>query len=312
MSMKIIELVIDELQEDGVEAISVVESPAIEENFVALKSDKSLEIKFEKQDGDKRILMGPILIPNKPIYRVNGEDEYYIYFSRDTVKKASELYLQAGNQSKSTLEHQMALQGLTLVESWIVEDKANDKSNLYEMDVPVGTWMGAIKVNNEDIWNNYVKTGKVKGFSIEGYFADKAERPKENLPESLAAIEEAEAGAILEKLKGLFKDSEAAKLESFNDYPQAVKNNAKRGRELNEKVNNKCATQVGKVRGATLEKGGNLEVDTIMRMYSYLSRAEEDYDENDTKACGTISYLLWGGLAGKRWAESKLKELGKI
>ena len=81
--MKIIELVIDELQEDGVEAISVVESPAIEENFVALKS-KSVEVKFEKIDGEKKILMGPILIPNKPIFRLNGEDEYYIYFSRDT------------------------------------------------------------------------------------------------------------------------------------------------------------------------------------------------------------------------------------
>ena len=309
--MKIIELVIDELQEDGVEAISVVESPAIEENFVALKS-KSVEVKFEKVAGEKKILMGPILIPNKPIFRVNGEDEYYIYFSRDTVKKASELYLQAGNQSQSTLEHEMQIQGLTLVESWIVEDKANDKSNVYDMDVPVGTWMGAVKVNNDEIWNDYVKTGKVKGFSIEGYFADKAERPKEPLPESLSSIEDAEADAILEKLKSYFKESEGTNLESFNDYPQSVKNNAKRGRELNEKVNNKCATQVGKVRGATLEKGGNLEADTIMRMYSYLSRAEEDYDENDTKACGTISYLLWGGLAGKRWAESKLKELGKL
>jgi len=199
MSMKIIELVIDEMQEDGVEAISVVESPAIEENFVALKSDK-LEVKFEKQDGDKRILMGPVLIPNKPIFRVNGEEEYYIYFSRDTVKKASELYLKSGNQSKSTLEHQMAIQGLTLVESWIVEDKANDKSNMYGMDVPVGTWMGAIKVDNEKIWNDYVKTGKVKGFSIEGYFADKAERPKEALPESLAEVE---ASAIVERLRNL-------------------------------------------------------------------------------------------------------------
>jgi archaellin len=309
--MKIIELVIDELQEDGVEAISVVESPAIEENFVALKSN-SVEIKFEKQDAEKKILMGPILIPNKPIFRVSGEDEYYIYFSRETVKKASELYLQAGNQSQSTLEHEMQIQGLTLVESWIVEDKENDKSNVYDMDVPVGTWMGAVKVNNDEIWNDYVKTGKVKGFSIEGYFADKAERPKENIAESLSRIEQEEAEAIVKKLKEYFKESEGTNLESYNDYPQSVKNNAKRGRELNEKVNNKCATQVGKVRGATLEKGGNLEADTIMRMYSYLSRAEEDYDENDTKACGTISYLLWGGLAGKRWAESKLKELGKL
>jgi len=98
--------------------------------------------------------------------------------------------------------------------------------------------------------------------------------------------------------------------ESYSDYPDAVSNNAKRGIELNEKVNNKCATQVGKVRAQQLAKGEKISVETIKRMYSYLSRAEEYYDESDTTACGTISYLLWGGLAAKRWSESKLKELG--
>jgi hypothetical protein len=98
-------------------------------------------------------------------------------------------------------------------------------------------------------------------------------------------------------------------LESYSDYPSAVKNNAKQGLELNEKVNNKCATQVGKVRAQQLAQGKPISKETIKRMYSYLSRAEEYYDESDTKACGTISYLLWGGKAGLRWANSKLKEL---
>ena len=98
--------------------------------------------------------------------------------------------------------------------------------------------------------------------------------------------------------------------ESYSDYPDAVSNNAKKGIELNEKENNKCATQVGKVRAQQLAKKEPISVETIKRMYSYLSRAEEYYDESDTTACGTISYLLWGGLAGKRWSESKLKELG--
>lgn len=200
--MRIVELVIDELQQDGVEAISVVESPAIEENFIALKS-KSAEVKFAEVSKEKKILMGPILIPNKPIFRMNGEDEYYIYFSRDTVRRASELYLQAGNQSQSTLEHEMKLQGLTLVESWIVEDKANDKSNVYNIDVPVGTWMGAVKVNNDKIWNDYVKTGKVKGFSIEGYFADKAEVSKEAVAENLSTDD-----LMVKKLIDIIKDSD--------------------------------------------------------------------------------------------------------
>lgn len=92
-------------------------------------------------------------------------------------------------QSQSTLEHDKQLQGLTLVESWIVEDKAKDKTALYGLDVPVGTWMGSVKVNNDEIWNDYVKTGRVKGFSIEGYFADKMERPNEEAKEDLSEDE---------------------------------------------------------------------------------------------------------------------------
>lgn len=175
--MKIVELVLDEEQDSFIEAISVVEYPAIESDFVALKSQ---EFKFAEADKDRKILIGPILIPNKPIFRKNGEEEYYIYFSRDTVQKASQLYLKQGNQSNSTLEHNSKIEGLTLVESWLVEDKQNDKSNMFGMDLPLGSWVGAIKVENDEIWNDYVKTGKVKGFSIEGYFADKAELSKQN------------------------------------------------------------------------------------------------------------------------------------
>ena len=190
--MKIIELILDEEDfEAGVEAISIVESPAIESDFVALKNQ---EIKLAEVDKEKKILMGALLIPNKPIYRNGSEGEYYIYFSKDTIVKASQMFLQNGNQSNSTLEHNQALNGLTLVESWLVEDKAKDKTALYGLDVPVGTWMGSVKVNNDDVWNEYVKTNKVKGFSIEGYFADKMEAPKE-------AIEEQMASQLLNQIK---------------------------------------------------------------------------------------------------------------
>ena len=173
--MKIIELILDEEDfEAGIEAISIVESPAIESDFVALKNQ---EIKLAEVDKEKRILMGALLIPDKPIYRTGEDGEYYIFFSKETINKASQLFLQNGNQSNSTLEHAKPLDGLTLVESWIVEDKVKDKTALYGLDVPVGTWMGSVKVNNEDVWNEYVKTNKVKGFSIEGYFADKMEAP---------------------------------------------------------------------------------------------------------------------------------------
>ena len=181
--MRIVELILDEDQKIGVEAISVVENPAIEEDFIALKSQ---EFKLAEVDKERRILMGALLIPNKPIYRKNGEDEYYIYFSKDTVLKASQMYLMQGNQNNATMEHQYALSGLSLVESWLVEDKVHDKSVKYGMDLPLGSWVGSVKVNNDKIWNEFVKTGKVKGFSIEGYFADRMERPKEEIKEDLS------------------------------------------------------------------------------------------------------------------------------
>ncbi len=303
--MRIVELILDEDQEIGIEAISVVENPAIEEDFIALKSQ---EFKLAEVDKEKRILMGALLIPNKPIYRRNGEDEYYIYFSKDTVLKASQMYLMQGKQNNSTLEHQYEINGLSLVESWIVEDKVHDKSVKYGMDLPLGTWVGSVKVNNDKIWNEFVKTGKVKGFSIEGYFADKMERPKESIKDDLSKIIEEEAEYLLSQVTAILKN-EDVDLESYSDYPSGVKNNAKRGLELNEKVDNKCATQVGKVRAQQLAQGKPISKETIKRMFSYLSRAEEYYDEGDSKACGTISYLLWGGKAGLRWAGSKLKEL---
>jgi len=311
--MDIVELFIDEEDAIGIEAISVVESPAIEEDFIALKSQ---EFKLAEVDKEKRILMGAALIPNKPIYRRNEDNEYYIYFSRDTVRKASELFFINGNQNKSTLEHQMPLTGLSVVESWIVEDTEKDKTKMYDMEVPLGTWMVSMKVLNDDIWNNYVKTGKVKGFSIEGYFADKAERPKDKtIKDDLAKIEEEEAEYLLSQIKGIIKkdkrlkDGQRTEMESYSDYPDSAKNNAKRGLKLNEAVNNKCATQVGKVRAQQLAQGKPVSLETIKRMFSYLSRAEVYYEKGEKTDCGYISYLLWGGKSAKSWAEAKIKSV---
>jgi hypothetical protein len=303
--MKIVELIIDEEQElSGIEAISIVDEPAIEENFIALS--KQHEIKLAEVDKEKRILMGAALVPNKNIYRRNGEDEYYIFFSDDTVRKASELFLMRGNQNKSTLEHQAELYGLSVVESWIIEDDVHDKSRKYNMDLPVGTWMVSMKVNNDEVWNNYVKTGLVKGFSIEGYFTDKI---------AMSKIEEIhneeEATEILLEIANSILDNKY-EFKTYGDYGSGVRNNAKRGIELNKKVNNKCATSVGKVRAQQLARGEKLSVSTIKRMYSYLSRAETYYDAGDSKACGTISYLLWGGKAGLNWSRGKLRELGEL
>jgi len=314
--MKIVELILDEENDDiGVSALSLVENPAIEEDWIALKSQ---EVKFEQVDKEKRILMGAALVPNRPIYRKSDDgEEYYIFFNRQTVEKTSQMFFVNGNQSNSTLEHKYKLEGMTVVESWIIENKDKDKSAHYGMDLPEGTWMVSMKVNDDDIWENYIKTKKVRGFSIEAFMSERAtQRPKDKtIDEKLAEMENEEAEYMMSEVKDMLgygkkkKKKKKYKMESYADYPSGVKNNAKRGIELNEKNGNKCATQVGKVRATQLAQGKAVSVETVKRMYSYLSRADEYYDESDSSACGTISYLLWGGKAGLRWAGSKLREL---
>lgn len=209
--MRIVELLLDEESlQAGIQAISVVESPAIEEDFVALKEEARVELKTI--DKEKRILMGAALIPNKPIYRRNGEDEYYIYFSQDTVRKASELFFINGNQNKATLEHQMDVQGTSVVESWIIEGE-QDKSRMYGMELPVGTWMVSMKILNDELWEGYVKSGKVKGFSIEGYFVDKVEASKH---EEIDA-DELEAEKKLKEIENVILSAMGVQLSSVED-----------------------------------------------------------------------------------------------
>jgi hypothetical protein len=105
-----------------------------------------------------------------------------------------------------------------------------------------------------------------------------------------------------------YNNKEELAEDSYNDYPQSAKDNAERGIRLNEEIGNKCATQVGKVRATQIMKGEPLSRETIRRTYSYLSRAAEYYKPEDSAACGTISYLLWGGEPMLRWAESKMNQ----
>jgi hypothetical protein len=194
--MKIIELIIDEKDSlSGIDAVSVVKSPAIEENFIHLSKH---EVELKEVDTEKRILMGAALVPDKQIYRVNEKtkEEYYIYFSADTVRKASELFLMNSNQNNATYEHDKKLKGMSVVESWIIEDEKQDKSAKYGFSLPKGTWMISMKVNNDEVWKD-VKEGKVKGFSIEGYFADKLEMS-----------EMTEEDLLLERIKQIIQEDE--------------------------------------------------------------------------------------------------------
>ena len=170
--MKLYELLIDEndLLLSGVNAISIVENPAIQSDFIALGDQKP--VLLAEVNKDKQILMGAALIPSKPIYRKDGDEEYYVYFSKETIAKTAEAFFRNNNQNNATLEHAEVLDNMTVFESWIVEDPEFDKSKKYGLEVPAGTWMVSMKVDDKDVWDNYVKDNKVFGFSIEGKFAN--------------------------------------------------------------------------------------------------------------------------------------------
>jgi len=158
-----------ENETEGVYAISLVDSPAMESQFIALSEQK--EISLKAIDTEKRILLGAVLIPNKPIYRKQEGKEFNITFPEKTIQLTMENFFKKGYQNNSTLEHneELKLQDVTFVESWIKESEV-DKSVHYGFNEPNGTWFASMKVNNDEVWNDFVKTGKVKGFSIDGFF----------------------------------------------------------------------------------------------------------------------------------------------
>jgi hypothetical protein len=171
---------------------------------------------------------------------------------------------------------------------------------------------------NPKVWED-VKNGTFNGFSIEGLFEHKKSDLKLSLVEKpIDELSDEEATIVLSQIKALIKKDkrygkgQRIEMESYSDYGSGISNNAKKGIELNLKNNNKCATPVGKIRAQQLAKGEPISVETIKRMYSYLSRAEAYYNENDMNACGTISFLLWGGKAGLGWSRNKLRELGLL
>jgi hypothetical protein len=292
--MELIELIIDEKDPmHGIEAVSVVEYPAIEENFIALAKH---QVELKEIDQEKRILMGAALVPNKKIYRKNEKTkrEWEIYFSEDTVRKASHLFQMKSNQNNATLEHATDLDDMSVVETWIIDDPKMDKANLYGFDLPKGTWMILMKVNNDDVWKK-VKAGEVKGFSIEGYFADKYEMSIQNKEK--------------EELIAYLKEILDVKLESYSDYPKAASENAKVAlRWAEENGWGSCGTSVGKARANQLAKGEPISRDTIARMAAF-ERHRQNSDKELGDGCGRLMWLAWGGDAGVEWAQRKLEQL---
>ena len=152
----------------GVFAISLVKTPATEETFVAMSAQEEL-IKMAKINEEQRVVMGLVLQPEQLILRQDPEsgEKFNIVFSADTIKELSHNFFKSGFQLNSKLEHNSPIKDVTFVESWIVENSDIDKSANFGMNFPKGSWMATMKIDNDDIWNNYVKTGEVEGFSVD-------------------------------------------------------------------------------------------------------------------------------------------------
>lgn len=293
---QLVELIIDEKSEtDEVFAISVVNKPAIESDFIAL-SEEVVELKVI--DEEKKVLMGAALIPNKKIPRLDKNDKVYdIWFSEATIEKASQLFLMRNYQNEVTMEHNHKLKDMSVVESWIIEDAEMDKSKLYGFSFPKGTWMVAMKVDNEDVWND-VKSGKIKGYSIEGRFSDSME---------LKAIDEEQE--LIEKIKAIILNKEKVNLESYTDYPEQASENAKIAlRYAEENGWGDCGTPVGKARANQLANKEPISEDTISRMASF-ERQRQNSNRPLGEGCGRLMWLAWGGDAGVEWAQRKLEQI---
>jgi hypothetical protein len=174
--MKIYEMLLGEDDLLGVNAVSLVNTPAIMSDWVALGDQKP--ILLAEVSKDKQVLLGAALIPDKPIFRKgeNGAEDFYIYFSKETIAKTAQNFFKNSNQNNATLEHDVKLAGMTIFESWIVEDSKLDKSAKYGLNLPEGTWAISMKVDDQDVWDNYIKNDKVFGFSIEGQFSNALRR----------------------------------------------------------------------------------------------------------------------------------------
>jgi hypothetical protein len=319
--MKLYELKVEDPEIDEIMAISLVESPAIESPFLYFNKE---EFRFAKLDTEQKMLIGAILIPDKRILRIDGEgNPYEVFFRKSTVKTLAQNYLMKKYTDKATLEHgDKKIKGVHLVESWIKDGKL-DKSNGYGLNLPEGTWVGIFKITDDNLWHDYIKTGKVQGFSVEALLESKLVKASQEIDfdKDIEDLSEEEANIFLGQIKAIirkdkrYKAKQRIEMESYSDYPDAVRNAARRALDWADKNGwGSCGTPVGKMRANQLAKGEPVSVDTIKRMHSFIARHEGSLDVSKSYSDGCAKLMIdaWGGLAGGRWAKSKLRELGLL
>ena len=188
MEFPVYELMISEDLDDNAEVsyVALVDRPAIQRNWNAFKQN----FKFEIVSEEKRIISGPLMLSDSPIYRNDStHGEYYVVFSKDTIFKIAQKFFKKGYQNNVNLMHDQSQQvdGITMFESFISDkDRGISPMKGFE-DAPDGSWFGSFKVENDEVWAK-VKSGQFKGFSVEGIFEYSKAKTKEQ--EMLEMIKE--------------------------------------------------------------------------------------------------------------------------
>ena len=198
-------------KETGVRLVSIVDEPAIERYFVAMSKHKTTieKVKVHLSDDDKRIVTGPVMIPDKLILRRDeAGNEFNIYFDKPTILECAKKFFRLNSQNESNANHDQneLTNGVTAFESWIIRDSEKDKAMSLGMELPEGTWMLSYHITDNDLWQK-IKSGELKGFSLEGFFDYKADhKPKEVNNQKQIDMNKVmlQANDLIEKIKSLF------------------------------------------------------------------------------------------------------------
>jgi hypothetical protein len=298
-------IVINEEDElTGVDFISLVDEPAIEINWMAFSSEH-FDFKVEK---DKQILYGPLMIADKIMYRNDDiRGEYNVKFLKQDIESIVKKFSKNNFNNNISFMHSGQVVKGTLVEHFIVREGMSVPG--FE-NIPDGTWMGRVYIDDESFWMDYVKTDIVKGFSIEinGLLQRQDFSKETSLWAEIENIVTSDISddEMIDRITDIFK---SFKFETYNDYPQAASDNAKIAlRWAEENGWGDCGTQVGKVRANQLANRESISRETIARMSAF-ERHRQNSQKELGDGCGRLVWLMWGGDEGVAWAQKKLKQI---
>lgn len=223
--LPVYEIVIDEFDETGISLISLVQDPAIMVKGMAFNNSSIMSF---KEVGDKQIIIGPALIPDMRIYREDDKyGRYYVTFSKETIAKMVEKFNKFGSNRKINIDHSNMMVDAFIIEDWLTEDEVYDKSRKYGFEVPVGTYMIMVKIEDTNFWNEEVKGNGKFGFSIEGMLGQQLvnlEKKVESIGSVYKAIDDLTEEDLIQMFSDIFvaDSSNVDRLKYFEDTKKLV------------------------------------------------------------------------------------------